>query len=367
MKIAFIIPNLAYGGAEKFCIQLCNYLASTNEVFLISLCDHSETMYPIGLLEEKVKLITLGKHPGLNGGLFFRLFRVLKSLGPTVIHAHMAGLLYSSPFILMYRKPTVVYTAHTFVKAEFSVLYRYFYFLLLKLRKIEVIANSLAVSKTVQIAYGKTYNKYIHIGSVDLSVSANYRKIQKEVESYKPTEGTQVFIHLARIAPVKNQILLYQTFLQLFEEGYDAILLVLGHIESQSIFQRLEMLKHPRIHYLGNKKDIADYLATADAFCLTSEYEGLSLATIESMSMKVIPICTPAGGVEEVVKDGYNGFISSDHTVNGYLEALKHYLALNDQDKEIMCKNALYTYKKRFTIERCGEEYLQLCKDSFNT
>ncbi|TAN12876.1 MAG: glycosyltransferase [Chitinophagaceae bacterium] len=362
MKIAVVIPDLACGGAEKLCMNLCNYLVATQEVFLISLCKHTKEMYPLYLLDSKVNLITLSKHSGLNRELFIRLYRALESIKPSVIHANMAGLLYSAPYILKHRQLGVFYTVHTFVKADTPLWYRYFYLCLLKLRRVEIVANSKAVSKTVQKVYGKAYDKYIHIGSRNLSITENYWRVKQEVANYKPSKGTQVFIHLARIAPVKNQLLLYKSFNQLFEEGYDVILLVLGQMQSKSIFHQLTKLAHPRIFFLGRKENIADYLATVDAFCLTSDYEGLSLATIEAMSMRVIPICTPAGGVGEVVKDGYSGFLSEDHTVGGYVNAVKRYFSLNDRDKELMRENAFRTYKKDFTIEQCGEQYLKLYK-----
>ncbi len=362
-----IIPDLACGGAEKLCIQLCNYVAATQDVFLISLCDHTKEMYPLNLLDTRINLITLGKYPGLNGRLFIRLYQVLKSLKPSVIHAHMAGLLYSAPFILRYRNLGVFYTVHTFARADAPSWYHYFYSFLLRVRRVDMIANSSAVLKTVQEVYSKTYNRYIHIGSIGLTISNNYWQTKQEVESYKPREKTQVFIHLARIAPMKNQILLYKTFHRLLEQDYDVILLMLGQIQSKSVFYQLEQLSHPRIYFLGRKDNVADYLATANAFCLTSEYEGLSLATIEAISMKVIPICTPSGGVEEIVKDGFNGFLSKDHTVDGYATAIKRYMALSGQDRDVIRENAYYTYHKYFTIDQCGKEYLKLYETYSNS
>lgn len=353
-----------YGGAEKACMHLCNYHVQFHEVYLISLCDLDEFMYPPEQLDTRVKLITLGKHSGFNGRLLTYLYSTLRSIKPSVIHTHTIGLFYVTYYILINRKPSVIHTVHTFAEKDSPGLYHYYYSALLKLRRVQMIANSEAVSISAEKLYGSSYNKYIHLGIGRLVLSEDHSNVKKKVESYKGSNRTKIFLHIGRIAPEKNQLLLYQAFHLMIKEGYDIILLILGDIQSKSIFQQLEELSHPRIHYLGRKNNVADYLANADAFCLTSEYEGLSLATIEAMSMRVIPICTPAGGVEEVVKDGYNGFLSEDHTVEGYVKAIKRYFALNDGEREVMRDNAFLTYKKHFTIEQCGKAYMELYEEA---
>ena len=45
-------------------------------------------------------------------------------------------------------------------------------------------------------------------------------------------------------------------------------------------------------------------MSLADYFVLSSDFEGLPLTLIEAMSMGITPICTPAGGVVDVIKDG---------------------------------------------------------------
>ena len=39
----------------------------------------------------------------------------------------------------------------------------------------------------------------------------------------------------------------------------------------------------------------------SDAFCLTSVYEGLPISLLEAISCGCVPVCTPVGGITEVV------------------------------------------------------------------
>lgn len=59
----------------------------------------------------------------------------------------------------------------------------------------------------------------------------------------------------------------------------------------------------------GWRRDIPEFLAGLDIFCLTSLWEGLPIAVIEAMASSLPVVCTDTGGVRELVDDGANGFI----------------------------------------------------------
>ena len=54
-----------------------------------------------------------------------------------------------------------------------------------------------------------------------------------------------------------------------------------------------------------------DILPIADLFLLTSEYESFGLAALEALAAEVPVISTNAGGLPEIIIDGYCGFMSN--------------------------------------------------------
>jgi len=42
---------------------------------------------------------------------------------------------------------------------------------------------------------------------------------------------------------------------------------------------------------------------------MTSEFEGLPIALLEAMSMECAVVCTDAGGIKEVIRNGQDGFL----------------------------------------------------------
>ena len=109
------------------------------------------------------------------------------------------------------------------------------------------------------------------------------------------------------------------------------------------------------IKYLGFQTDVAKFYRDADVMILMSEFENFPISIIEAMSYGLPIITTGAGGISEMVKDGFNClFIKSSqseiinevNTLNSNREILKEmsnnsqkfcmeHLNLNDKAEEI--------------------------------
>lgn len=66
-----------------------------------------------------------------------------------------------------------------------------------------------------------------------------------------------------------------------------------------------------QVHFLGYVPDeeLPILYSSADAFSLTSRYEGLGLVLLESMASGTPVVATDVGGVSTVVQDGENGYL----------------------------------------------------------
>lgn len=60
---------------------------------------------------------------------------------------------------------------------------------------------------------------------------------------------------------------------------------------------------------------------------MSSKMEGLPISLLEAMSLGVIPVSTPAGGVCDVIRNGENGYISSSHTPEDFYRIVKDAIA----------------------------------------
>jgi glycosyltransferase involved in cell wall biosynthesis len=62
---------------------------------------------------------------------------------------------------------------------------------------------------------------------------------------------------------------------------------------------------------VGKIRDAANLMSVADLFLLPSETESFGLAALEAMSVGVPVISTNTGGIPEVNKEGFSGYLSN--------------------------------------------------------
>jgi glycosyltransferase involved in cell wall biosynthesis len=78
---------------------------------------------------------------------------------------------------------------------------------------------------------------------------------------------------------------------------------------------RLELLSArlgltERVHFLGNRADVPELLSQADAFVLSTNWEGLPISILEAMRAGLPVVATEVGGVNEQIAHGVNGFMT---------------------------------------------------------
>lgn len=64
-----------------------------------------------------------------------------------------------------------------------------------------------------------------------------------------------------------------------------------------------------RVHFVGFKADVLDWIAALDLLVFSSHSEGIPNALLEAMSLGVPIVSTAVGGVPEVIEDGVSGIL----------------------------------------------------------
>ena len=361
MKILQLIYDLSSGGAEHFVVGLSNELSKncSDEIYLITTNNDAvaERRHYYHSLDSKVKYISLGAKSGLSFKSLFRIVRCIKKINPDVVHAHTDLLCVLLPAIF-FRRVKFFHTQHSLANAclsrkIFKILYKWIY---------KYYVHPIVISETCSKSY---YNLYeldnqtvIYNGIEPLTTSVDFNKVKLEIESIKKKSKDKVLIHIARCSYEKNQILLFDSFKQLIEEGYHAVLIILGIGFDESNNNSIrEFINLPYVHYCGVKKNVCDYLHCSDYFVLSSLYEGLPISLLEAISCGVIPVCTPAGGIPDIITREQFGYLSKSFSKEDFVSALKkaykHYNSFN--------RNKLVEYyKNNFTMEICAKKYHDL-------
>jgi glycosyltransferase involved in cell wall biosynthesis len=114
-------------------------------------------------------------------------------------------------------------------------------------------------------------------------------------------DRTPVALCLARLEPQKRHDVLLDAWAAL--EG-DAVLWLAGDGSLRADLERRAEALDGRVRFLGTRADVPDLLAAADLTVLTSDWEGLPLAVLESLAAGRPVVATDVGGVGEVLAAG---------------------------------------------------------------
>lgn len=360
MKILQLALSLGAGGAERIAVSLCNRFSANadNEVILVSILDDSvpRNIHYLKDLSPNVRFVNLHCKTGLQIKAIWRVYRTIKRERPDVVHCHTHPMLLLFPTLFLHRVG-YVHTIHNMsekIVARSGFIKRMTMNYLFKRNKV----NPITISEACHLSYYDTFrisnDICISNGSEPLAITEDAESVKREIERIKNSPDTIVFIHVARHNPQKNHDKLFRTFLRLEDEGERCILIVLGeHYDSWK-----EKLKDSKsIFLLGAKKNVGDYMAQADFFVLSSDYEGLPMTLLEAMSMGVTPISTPAGGVVNVIKDGVNGYMTKGFDDDEFYRKVKY--AIKERNS-ISRDNIVTDYQKHYSMEVCAKNYYNL-------
>ena len=134
----------------------------------------------------------------------------------------------------------------------------------------------------------------------------------------------------------------------------------MGRVTDSSIFEKMQPFFSERIQYLGEQKNVRDFMNCADAFCLSSTVEGMPITIIEAFSVGCIPITTPVGGCLNMIQSGVNGLLSEETTEDAYYRALSSFVKIDKQTLSEMKEQARLSFVQNYSIQKTADNYLAL-------
>lgn len=170
---------------------------------------------------------------------------------------------------------------------------------------------------------------------------------QLELRREYANDEERVLVHVSNFRSVKRVEDIVRVFVKVREE-IPAKLLLVGDGPERHNIEKLcrEMGVCNEIHMLGKMRNTETILSISDLFLLTSESESFGLAALEAMASGVPVISTNTGGLPEINRHGYTGYLSDvgdidDMAVNA-LKILKKDETLAAFRKNVLAHAAAY-------------------------
>lgn len=361
MKIIQLTYALGSGGAERVVIDLSNELARRgHQVVVCAILDLNINpifSFNLASLSSNIRYVNLHQLEGFH----FSKLKVIQDFilqeKPDVVHCHLNNLPYIFNLAYSHREIRFVYTLHNIATKASGPKYQYplnkFFF---KRNLIIPVSISTVCQKSYEDLYNLNNSVCIANGRAKLSPSSSYKEVEKRINGLKKSSNTKVFVHVARFDEQKNQDLLIDAFNVLHRDNIDFLLIVVGADFDSPQAKPLRERACDRIVFEGVKSNVADYLLCSQAFCLTSKYEGLPISLLEAISCGCIPICTPVGGIPDVIVDGKNGYLSEDLSLEKYVKKLRSFIEGN----AIRSGDLILEFEENYSIEVTVDKYLQI-------
>ena len=371
MKILEIITDLGSGGAERFVVDLSNELANSNDVTLMTLLDDNvnpeHRNFNRYALDSNVAYYNLGLPNGLKMSSQLKVLKAIKAINPDIIHVHMACTLNHCALavICLAMKFKIYFTIHNDIHNGYDKG-------LVKLLcntyghwgRFKSICLSEKNYNDFKSFYGKAPDvRCIVNGRAPMTPTDLYEEANSEMNGYRSSTDSKLLLHVARFNPIKNQNLLIDAFNQLIDEGYSIDLVIIGNGFETDGGMLLQSKANKRVHFIGTRKNVADYMLNADIFCLSSDFEGMPITLLEASLAGMPAVSTPVCGAVDLIQDGINGFLSRSHSLEDYKSAVIKAIENFDGIKANAMK---MKDSSPYTIAECAKKYLDYFKETTN-
>jgi len=339
-RIALVIGQLTYGGAESQLFELARALTAFADPVVYCLSSSAEP-YGSRLREAGVAVRVLPSRGSFDVSRVLALRRALREDRIEVVHSFLflaSGYAYLATrglsgvrLVTSARncKPEPNPVRRAVLKAAFRASAR-------------VICNSCEMERYAQSYYGAPIGRTcVVLNGVDTERFAVERVVH---------DGLRVGT-VGRIEKQKNLGVFLDAAALVLAERRDAAFEIVGDGSLRNHFQaEVERRGLSGVVTLpGTRRDVPAFYAGLDQFWLTSDWEGTPNVVLEALAAGVAVIATRVGGTPEVIDDGVTGMLVDAGDAVGIASASLG-LAADAQRSAEIGRRAATAARERFSI-----------------
>lgn len=353
-----VVHTLMVGGMERLVVDLVDGLSADRYDRYVCCLDQRGPLAD-ELERHGVTVYCLNKGPGVRWGLPWRIRRLIRDLGVTVVHTHnLSGLLYGGLAAELARVKSIVHTEHGWEIDHYRSSTVQRLERLLSLLPDRVVAVSQPLFDELRYVHGIPLNRLLLIG--------NGVRIERSRTTPPPDLRTRLGIAerdrvigiIARLVPVKDHHTMFRAMAVVVRAVPEARLLVVGdgplRAELEAEAARLGIASH--VTFLGLRHDIPELLSLLDVFVLSSQSEGMSITILEAMAAKRPVVATDVGGTSWLVHHEKTGLLVPSQSPHRLADAVLR--LLNDRAVAAQLGEAGYRLvRERFQVAHVIQQY----------
>ncbi len=138
---------------------------------------------------------------------------------------------------------------------------------------------------------------------------------------------------------------------------------LVGEGEQRAVLERMvsELDLTRQVHFVGwvPRDRVADQYRRADIFATATTWEGMPNTVLEAMACGLPIVGTQASGLQELVRDGVNGYLVPIKDASALAEALA-LLIDNSYERRRMGRQSRKLAESEFAWEYIAEQYMKV-------
>jgi glycosyltransferase involved in cell wall biosynthesis len=345
------------GGAERQMALMLSNLQK--DVFNLNLCLFNKTGELLNTIPGHIKIHNLGKKSRWSiGNLVLKLSRLIRVEKPDIVYsreqyansiASLAIKLSGNRRVKQIANEEAILSQ---LRSQSRVGLLWTIWIRNRYKTIDYIVAPCEASRQDLIScFGVPESKVpVIYNSIDVEALKNFQVI--DVSNAAIPYGKAKIISVGSLTSIKGHRFLLRALKEVLKSYPNCRLEILGEgSERTSLTEYAKELGiESHVHMPGIRAPYAS-VAEADVFVLPSLTEGVPVALLEAMALRVPEIASNVGGVPEMIEDGRNGFLVRPGDWQEIADRIVD--LLNDRNKrEIFVASSLNVIAEKFDVKK---------------
>jgi glycosyltransferase involved in cell wall biosynthesis len=356
-RIALLLPTIdQIGGAERQVLLLAKELSARSwHVTLITLSGTGAEESP-QLAHHGVNYLSLGMRKAwVDPQGWLRYLAWHRKNKPAILHAHLPHSTWFARWSrLLAPVPVLIDTLHTSNPGPITRQLAY--------RLTDRLSTHITcVSHSVAgVALGNRITR-----ASKLTVLPNGVILPPAHPASPQSANPFRWLSIGRLAPVKD----YSTLLHAFAALPSRPILTIAGTGPEE--QSLRTLAHQlqvadRIHFAGFQSDIQPLLAAADAFVLSSLWEGLPISILEAQAASLPIVATDTPGTREAMLLNQSGLLVPVSAPQSLAQAMSEIMSMSLTQRAAMGAQGRKLIQSRFSLSAVVDQWETLYRNLLN-
>ncbi|MCS7026096.1 MAG: glycosyltransferase [Bryobacteraceae bacterium] len=363
-SVLLLTTGLATGGAEAQVVLLAKSFQERGwRVGVVSLLPPQS--YVAELEAARIEVTHLGMRRGVaDPRALWRLKTLLRRFGPDIVHSHMVHANLAARLVRLFCPfPVLVCTAHSMREGG---LWRELAYRLTDWLSEATTNVSLRGLRRYQQRklIGKAKGFWIPNG-LDLAPYTPDAAVRNAVRQKEGWQNSFVWLAVGNLREPKDYPTMLQAFARVVQHRPGTRLAVAGSGPLKGELEELsrQLGINRSVQWLGARSDVPELLQGADAFVMSSLWEGTPMALLEASAAGLPAVAPDVGGIGEVMVHRETGLLTPPADPESLARAMIEIQARSSDERRQMGENARQRVSEIYSIQKVIADWEQLFQD----